>query len=122
MSDGAVFAKKPELALAQHRFALLNGTSEQKSAALQKILEGIKADKMIGFYNRLVAEGLLQQDAKLAKELEQASANELAELDKNIEVAKEEHGDLEQNESSIHRAVFFAQIGEEDKAQTAYEE
>ncbi|KAJ2683827.1 26S proteasome non-ATPase regulatory subunit 6, partial [Coemansia sp. RSA 1285] len=99
MSDGAVFAKKPELALAQHRFTLLNGTSEQKSAALQKILEGIKADKMIGFYNRLVAEGLLQQDAKLAKELEQASAKELAELDKNIEVAKEEHGDLEQNES-----------------------
>ncbi|KAJ2509608.1 proteasome regulatory particle subunit [Coemansia sp. RSA 2049] len=122
MSDGAVFAKKPELALAQHRFTLLNGTSEQKSAALQKILEGIKADKMIGFYNRLVAEGLLQQDAKLAKELEQASAKELAELDKNIEVAKEEHGDLEQNESSIHRAVFFAQIGEEDKAQAAYEE
>ncbi|KAJ2525999.1 hypothetical protein EV175_007694, partial [Coemansia sp. RSA 1933] len=56
MSDGAVFAKKPELALAQHKFAALNGTSEQKSAALQKLLEGIKEDKMLGFYSRLVAE------------------------------------------------------------------
>ncbi|KAJ2391798.1 proteasome regulatory particle subunit [Coemansia sp. RSA 2559] len=122
MSDGAVFAKKPELALAQHKFVALNGTSEQRSAALQKLVEGIKEDKMIGFYNRLVSENILQKDANLERELEEASSKDLAELDKNIEVAKEEHGDLEQNESSIHRAVFFAQIGDEEKAYAAYEE
>ncbi|KAI9506183.1 26S proteasome subunit RPN7-domain-containing protein [Coemansia spiralis] len=122
MSDGAVFAKKPELALAQHKFAALNGTAEQQKVAIQKLLEGMKQDKMIGFYNILVAEGVLQQDATLAKELEEASTKELAALDKNVEEAKEEHGDLEHNESSIHRAIFLAQIGEEDKAQAAYEE
>ncbi|KAJ1848077.1 proteasome regulatory particle subunit [Coemansia sp. RSA 2611] len=122
MSDGAVFAKKPELALAQHKFAALNGTAEQRSQALQLLVDGIKQNKMAAFYTQLVGEGVLKSDAALLKELETASAAELATLDKNVEEAKEEHGDLEQNESSIHRAVFLAQIGEEEKAHAAYEE
>ncbi|KAJ2722183.1 proteasome regulatory particle subunit [Coemansia sp. Benny D115] len=122
MSDGAIFAKKPELALAQHKFAILNGTPEQRTEAMTKLVDGIKQDKMIAFYTKLVAEGILQEDKALAKELEDASAAELATLDKNVEVSKEEQGDLEQNESSIHRAVFLAQIGEDEKAHAAYEE
>ncbi|KAJ2696753.1 proteasome regulatory particle subunit [Coemansia sp. IMI 203386] len=122
MSDGAIFAKKPELSLAQYKFAVLNGTPEQSKAAKQKLVDGIKQDKMASYYSMLVAEGVLQEDRALARELQEASVAELAELDKNVEVAKEEHGDLEQNESSIHRAVFLAQIGEEEKAHTAYEE
>ncbi|KAJ1740216.1 proteasome regulatory particle subunit [Coemansia sp. RSA 989] len=122
MSDGAIFAKKPELSLAQHKFAALNGTPQQRSEALQSLVDGIKQDKMSAFYTQLVAEGILQQDSALLKELEKASAEELAELDKKVEEAKEEQGDLEQNESSIHRAVFLAQIGEDEKAHAAYEE
>ncbi|KAJ2357154.1 proteasome regulatory particle subunit [Coemansia erecta] len=122
MADGAVFAKKPELALAQHKFAVFNGTPEQRDLALQKLADGIKQDKMAEFYAQLVSEGVFQSDPALVKELEEASAAELASLDKNVEEAKEEHGDLEQNESSIHRAVFLAQIGAEEKAHAAYEE
>ncbi|KAJ2782227.1 proteasome regulatory particle subunit [Coemansia interrupta] len=122
MSEGAIFAKKPELGLAQHKFAILNGTPEQSKNAMQKLVEGIKQDKMSAFYAKLVAEGVLQEDKALAKELEDASAAELAKLDSNVESAKEESGDLEQNESSIHRAVFLAQIGEDEKAHEAYEE
>lgn len=121
-SEGAIFAKKPELALAQHRFVILNGTAEQKTDAKQKLIAGIKEDKMSVHYKRLVGEGVLAEDKALTKELEAASTAELATLDKNVEEAKEEHGDLEQNESSIHKAVFLAQIGEEDKAHKAYEE
>ncbi|KAJ2004739.1 proteasome regulatory particle subunit [Coemansia thaxteri] len=122
MSDGAVFAKKPELPLAQLKFAVVNGMPEQRSEALRKLVEGIKQDKMTAFYARLVAEGILKEDKDLAEELKTASIAELAALDKKVEEAKEEHGDLEQNESSIHRAVFLAQIGEDDKAHEAYEE
>ncbi|KAI8319212.1 PCI-domain-containing protein [Martensiomyces pterosporus] len=122
MSDNAIFAKKPDLALAQHKFELLNGPPEHHGDALKALLAGIKEDKMVAFYKQLVAEKVVEADAALAKELEEASATELATLDKNIEEAKEEHGDLEQNESAIHRAVFLAQIGEEDKAHEAYEE
>ncbi|KAJ2765513.1 proteasome regulatory particle subunit [Coemansia nantahalensis] len=122
MSDTAVFAKKPELALAQHKFAALNGTPAQRAAALDKLVEGIKADSMSVFYASLVAEGVLQDDPALRKQLEDASAEQLAALDKSVEEAKEEQGDLEQNECGIHRAVFLAQIGEEDKAHAAYEE
>ncbi|KAI7828374.1 hypothetical protein BX661DRAFT_181970 [Kickxella alabastrina] len=122
MSDGAIFAKKPELALAQHKFAIINGTPEQSKEAMKKLVEGIKEDKMIAFYTRLVAEGVLQEDKAMEKELEEASAVELATLDKKLEAAKEESGDLEQNECSIHRAIFLAQTGEDDKAHTAYEE
>ncbi|KAJ2158631.1 proteasome regulatory particle subunit [Coemansia sp. RSA 552] len=122
MVDGAVFAKKPELALAQHKFALLNGTAPQREEAKRRLMEGIKQDKMAAFFGRLVAEGVLEEDGALQKELDEASAAELVALEKNVEDAKEEHGDLEQNESSIHRAVFLAQIGEEDKAHAAYEE
>ncbi|KAJ2711095.1 proteasome regulatory particle subunit [Coemansia spiralis] len=122
MSDTAVFAKKPELALAQHKFAALNGTPEQRAAALDKLVEGIRADSMNAFYASLVAEGVLQDDPALRKQLEAASTEQLAVLDRNVEEAKEEQGDLEQNECSIHRAVFLAQIGEEDKAHAAYEE
>ncbi|KAJ1938298.1 proteasome regulatory particle subunit [Linderina macrospora] len=120
--ETAVFAKKPELSLAQHRFALLNSAPEQRQEHAQALIEGIKADKMVAFYKKLVAENALAEDAALAKELEAASKAELATLDKNIEEAKEEHGELEQNESSIHRAVFLAQIGSEEKAQAEYEE
>ncbi|KAJ1790749.1 proteasome regulatory particle subunit [Coemansia sp. RSA 2523] len=122
MADGAIFAKKPELALAQHKFAVFNGTPEQRTEALQKLSDGIKQDKMVDFYAQLVSEGVFENDAALAKELEAGSTAQLAELDKNYAEAKEEHGDLEQNESSIHRAVFFAQIGAEDRAHAAYEE
>ncbi|KAJ2550713.1 proteasome regulatory particle subunit [Coemansia sp. RSA 1878] len=122
MADGAIFAKKPELALAQHKFAVFNGTPEQRTEALQKLSDGIKQDKMVDFYAQLVNEGVFENDAALAKELEAGSTAQLAELDKNYAEAKEEHGDLEQNESSIHRAVFFAQIGAEDRAHAAYEE
>ncbi|KAJ2055544.1 proteasome regulatory particle subunit [Coemansia sp. S146] len=122
MSDGAIFAKKPELPLAQHKFAALNGTPDQRKEAMQKLVEGIRLDKMAAFYSRLVAEGVLKEDKALTAELETASTAELAALDKKVEEAKEEHGDLEQNESCIHRAVFLAQIGEDDKAHEAYEE
>ncbi|KAJ1647874.1 proteasome regulatory particle subunit [Coemansia erecta] len=122
MSDGAIFAKKPELSLAQYKFTVLNGTPEQRKAAMQKLIDGIKQDKMSAFYTQLVAEGVLQQDQALEKELQEASSAALAELDKNVEFAKEENGDLEQNESSIHRAVFLAQIGKEEQAHKAYEE
>ncbi|KAJ2501190.1 proteasome regulatory particle subunit [Coemansia sp. RSA 1972] len=122
MADGAIFAKKPELMLAQHKFAVFNGTLEQRTEALQKLSDGIKEDKMVDFYAQLVSEGVFENDAALAKELEAGSTAQLAELDKNYAEAKEEHGDLEQNESSIHRAVFFAQIGAEDRAHAAYEE
>ncbi|KAJ2135031.1 proteasome regulatory particle subunit [Coemansia sp. RSA 678] len=122
MADGAIFAKKPELTLAQHKFAVFNGTPEQRTEALQKLSDGIKQDKMVDFYAQLVSEGVFENDAALAKELEAGSTAQLAELDKNYAEAKEEHGDLEQNESSIHRAVFFAQIGAEDRAHAAYEE
>ncbi|PIA16644.1 PCI-domain-containing protein [Coemansia reversa NRRL 1564] len=122
MSDGAVFAKKPELALAQSKFAALNGTPQQREEALRKLLDGIKQDKMAAFHAQLVAEGVLGKNAALQKELNTASEAELVDLDKKVEEAKEEQGDLEQNESSIHRAVFLAQIGEEEKAHAAYEE
>ncbi|KAJ2778022.1 proteasome regulatory particle subunit [Coemansia javaensis] len=122
MSDNAVFAKKPELALAQHRFAALNGTPEQRAEAVERLAAGVRQDSMVAFYDRLVAEGVLQGDAGTRQELEAASAARLAELDKAVEDAKEEEGDLEQNEASIHRAVFLAQIGEEERAHAAYEE
>ncbi|KAJ1961719.1 proteasome regulatory particle subunit [Dipsacomyces acuminosporus] len=122
MSDNAIFAKKPELALAQLKFELLNGPEERRDDALKALLAGIQEDKMAAFYKQLVAEKVIEEDAALVKGLEEASAAELAALDKNIEEAKEEQGDLEQNESAIHRAVFLAQIGEEDRAHEAYEE
>ncbi|KAJ2161112.1 hypothetical protein GGH16_005131, partial [Coemansia sp. RSA 560] len=70
MADGAIFAKKPELALAQHKFAVFNGTPEQRTEALQKLSDGIKQDKMVDFYAQLVSEGVFENDAALAKELE----------------------------------------------------
>ncbi|KAJ2111897.1 hypothetical protein GGI03_008539, partial [Coemansia sp. RSA 2337] len=82
MADSAIFAKKPELPLAQHKFAALNGTPEQRKEALQKLVEGIKLDKMAAFYSRLVDEGILKEDKALTAELEKASAAELVALDK----------------------------------------
>ena len=113
----------PLMALADDRFEMLGDftSAERKSALQAKVLDTIKANGMLPYYEKLCVEAGWKVDESLKVELKKRNDEELAKLEETIQDAKENLGDVEVRDGLQAKADFFNRIGDKEKALEAYQ-
>ncbi|CAG8576450.1 9841_t:CDS:2 [Paraglomus brasilianum] len=113
--------KIPDLTLSHYRFILNHSkTSELHEEAKTKLFQAIDENKMAPFYQLLTDELKLPLDKVLLAQYQQANKEELQKLDEKIEDAEQNLGETEICDAMLAKANFFANIGDKEKALTAY--
>uniref|UniRef100_A0A7S0ZYG8 PCI domain-containing protein n=1 Tax=Noctiluca scintillans TaxID=2966 RepID=A0A7S0ZYG8_NOCSC len=113
----------PLMALADDRFEMLGdfSSAERKSALQAKVLDTIKVNGMLPYYEKLCVEAGWKVDEALKVELKKRNDEELAKLEETIQDAKENLGDVEVRDGLQAKADFFNRIGDKEKALEAYQ-
>ncbi|OMH86362.1 26S proteasome non-ATPase regulatory subunit 6 [Zancudomyces culisetae] len=112
----------PNLELAQHQSVLVNGPDELKLDAQQRLDQAITQRSLTGLYKQTCAKlNILPNPDQLAK-MEAENARVISELDDKLARAKEELGELEQNNAKIEKAEYYAEICEFEQASACYNE
>jgi 26S proteasome regulatory subunit N7 len=117
----------PDISVQQHLFTLLSprATSAQQSTSRDAILAAVRKDKMTPYYSSLftipqvIESGLLKKDTALLKELQEANDADLKAFDEEEKKNQEEEGELEVTAVKRKRAVYYAQIGDKERAMEA---
>lgn len=89
---------------------------------LQQILEYVKKEKMLPFYEKLCEDFGLAPNMQIVADLGRENETTLSKMDARIEDAKENLGDIEWKNALLDKADYYNQIGDKEKAVEAYEE
>eukprot|EP00761_Pharyngomonas_kirbyi_P012054 gb/GECH01012081.1/.p1 GENE.gb/GECH01012081.1/~~gb/GECH01012081.1/.p1 ORF type:complete len:383 (+),score=82.99 gb/GECH01012081.1/:1-1149(+) len=89
-------------------------TKEEKIK--QEIIDIIKENKMIGYYEWLCNYNNWNSDQQLINELKQHKETQIRQLDEKIQDAEDNLGENEVREAFLAKSEFFAQIGDKDQA------
>ncbi|KAJ9066058.1 proteasome regulatory particle subunit [Entomophthora muscae] len=113
--------KIPNLDLRQHRFLLLNSSTDKES---QKaiLFEAIKADDMAPFYKLVCEENGFPIDSSLFEAMTSKNEAKIKEIELKMEEAKENEGESEVFDLLKSKAEYLAKIGSKDSSVQAYRE
>jgi len=124
--EEAGMPKNPDLELASKRFLLtLNDEivpPTEKAALKDELLEAIKKDNMLPFYNALCEQFRWKHDAALSETMKVEIEKKVKELSDTIEDAEKNLGESEVREGYLARADFYCRIGDKEKAIQAFRE
>ncbi|KAJ3122785.1 26S proteasome non-ATPase regulatory subunit 6 [Nowakowskiella sp. JEL0407] len=109
--------KIPNLDLARLKF--LYSTTRNDSYKSQ-LLTGLKNDEMAPYLHLLTTEFNWKADSALIAELEKKNAETLKSLEGKLADAEQNLGETDISDALIAKAQYLAQIGEKDKAISAY--
>ncbi|KAI3383758.1 hypothetical protein SNEBB_002918 [Seison nebaliae] len=102
----------PNLELSKLKFFLEKQVDDVE--VQNKVLAIIRADSMAPYYRSLCEELKLPINQKLMEELEEENRTKIKELNKKIEDAKENFGEIEIRDAHIARCEYYAKIGDRD--------
>jgi len=108
------------MSLAQKIFTLKNNCSKDKAATTKEVLEIVKKNSMLPYYEKNVAAGVLAADEALKAELKKSNDDELAKIEAKILDAQENLGETETRDALLEKADFFNKIGDKSAAIEAY--
>ncbi|OMJ29182.1 26S proteasome non-ATPase regulatory subunit 6 [Smittium culicis] len=111
----------PELHLAQYISVMTNGPSEAAAEAKHKLDAAIMEGSLTHIYKMTCEKASIPINNELAEQMSKKNEADIIEIDKKIELAKEQ-GDLEMNSARIERASYFAKIGDKETAIREYNE
>jgi len=116
-----IVPKTPNLDLAHYRFIIANGPQEQRADAKQKLEAEIKAKNMAPFY-ALICQDELQKplDKSLLETFQKANTEEIAKLEEKLADAQENLGETEISDALHAKAEYLTNIGEKEKAISAW--
>jgi 26S proteasome regulatory subunit N7 len=124
--DEASMPKNPDLELAQKRFLLtLNDeivSPEEKKTVTNELLEAVKKDNMLPFYQALCEQFKWKVDTALVETMKAEIEKKVKELNDTIADAEENLGESEVREGFLARADFYCRIGDKEKAIQAFRE
>jgi 26S proteasome regulatory subunit N7 len=124
--EEASMPKNPDLVLAQKRFLLsLNDEivpPEEKKTVKEELLEAVKKDNMLPFYQALCEQFKWKVDTGLVETMKAAIEKKVKELNDTITDAEENLGESEVREGYLARADFYCTIGDKEKAIQAFRE
>jgi len=124
--DEASMPKNPDLELAQKRFLLtLNDeivSPEEKKTITNELLEAVKKDNMLPFYQALCEQFKWKVDTALVETMNAEIEKKVKELNDTIADAEENLGESEVREGFLARADFYCRIGDKEKAIQAFRE
>jgi 26S proteasome regulatory subunit N7 len=124
--DEASMPKNPDLELAQKRFLLtLNDeivSPEEKKTVTNELLEAVKKDNMLPFYQALCEQFKWKVDTTLVETMKAEIEKKVKELNDTIADAEENLGESEVREGFLARADFYCRIGDKEKAIQAFRE
>jgi len=124
--EEASMPKNPDLELAQKRFLLsLNDEivpPEEKKTVKEELLEAVKKDNMLPFYQALCEQFKWKVDTGLVETMKAAIEKKVKELNDTITDAEENLGESEVREGYLARADFYCTIGDKEKAIQAFRE
>ena len=109
-----------DVALAQKIFDCERARGDEGARAA--VMAIVEARNMVSTYGALCERFGWTVDAGTAERMRIANETRLREIEAKIEDAKENLGDVEVRDAMHERAVFFASVGECEKAREAYEE
>ncbi|KAG6371981.1 26S proteasome subunit RPN7-domain-containing protein [Boletus reticuloceps] len=119
MSDDTILPI-PNLSLPQHVFSLLSPSlGHLHEDARNKLLDGIKADKMAPYYRLVTSSGALVSDPALLEEMEKANEEVLKTLDERLAEAEKTEGESEISDALKARANHLTRIGDRERAVAA---
>jgi 26S proteasome regulatory subunit N7 len=124
--EEASMPKNPDLELAQKRFLLtLNDEivpPEEKQTIKNELLEAVKKDNMLPFYQALCEQFKWKPDTALVDTMKAEIEKKVKELNDTIADAEENLGESEVREGFLARADFYCRIGDKEKAIQAFRE
>lgn len=107
----------PLMPLGQKRLSLLNEKCPNKDQLRVEILETVKANSMLAYYEKYLCPSCLgAADPALVAEMRKKNDEELAGLEAKILDAKENLGDTETRDALLAKATFFNRIGDKEQA------
>lgn len=109
----------PIMSLAQQVFSL-KGTCKDKPAVTKEVLEIVKKNSMLPYYEKQVAAGVLPADEALKAELKKKNEEDLAKIEAKILDAQENLGETETRDALLEKADFYNRIGDKTAAIEAY--
>lgn len=111
----------PDLSLMQLVYELQTDNPLRPADAVRAdLMDRIKADNMLPFYEHVCATLGWKADAALVKKMRQSNSETEDKIAAQIKDAEENLGDVEVREGLLARADHFARIGDKDKALAAY--
>lgn len=124
--EEASMPKNPDLELAQKRFLLtLNDEivpPEEKQTIKDELIEAVKKDNMLPFYQALCEQFKWKVDTALVETMKAEIEKKVKELNDTIADAEENLGESEVREGFLARADFYCRIGDKEKAIQAFRE
>eukprot|EP00929_Paragymnodinium_shiwhaense_P028587 TRINITY_DN1654_c0_g2_i1.p1 TRINITY_DN1654_c0_g2~~TRINITY_DN1654_c0_g2_i1.p1 ORF type:complete len:388 (+),score=135.20 TRINITY_DN1654_c0_g2_i1:87-1250(+) len=110
----------PDMSLAQKVFALKSGSNKDKATATKDVLETVKKNSMLPYYEKIAAAGVFVADETLKAEMRKKNDEELAKIEAKIQDCQENLGETETRDALLEKADFFNRIGDKAAALEAY--
>ncbi|KAI9139098.1 26S proteasome subunit RPN7-domain-containing protein [Paraphysoderma sedebokerense] len=117
---GEPIPKIPNLDLAQHKFILQSGPKDAQTDAKNKLWKEIQDKNMAPYYIHICEDLKIPVDQALLSRMQKANTDELANLDDKIEDAEKNLGETELSDALIKKAEYYTEIGDKEKALSAY--
>ncbi|XP_078000772.1 26S proteasome non-ATPase regulatory subunit 6-like [Glandiceps talaboti] len=112
--------KNPDLRLAQLKFFLGRPDHKNDAKAKKELMDGIKQNNMVPFYEELCTELGWSADQALLKKMKEANATKLKELSDALEDAEQNLTETEVRDALLERAEFLCRIGDKEACLTAF--
>ncbi|KAL7423984.1 proteasome regulatory particle subunit [Cryptotrichosporon argae] len=117
MADEGVTQPYPSLKVTTWHYQIQH-VERLKAEATTSFWAAVEADEMAPYIRRLA---LTPPDAALLETLEKKNAETLGAIDEKIKTAEEEEGESEVSELLRQKAMYYARIGDKDRAIPALE-
>lgn len=112
--------KSPNLDLAQSQFLLTLGEHKNDVAIKTQLLDAIKADNMVPWYELVCSELNWPVDKDLLVRMKENNKTQLEKLDAAIEDAEKSLGEMEVREANLKKSEFLCRIGDKAGAESAF--
>ncbi|KAJ1974643.1 proteasome regulatory particle subunit [Dimargaris xerosporica] len=119
MSD-QVIPNIPDLRLAELKFLATSGPLDHRDDAKEKLVAGIFDKDMAPWYALVCDDLAIPVNSNELTRMQQANQQALAQFETQLADAEETLGETEVSELLLKKAQYLAQIGDKDKAVSAY--
>jgi len=120
MADNTPIVKLPDMDLAQYRFLLTLPWYHKKDEVKEKLLHGVKENKMVKFYQEVSEQFKWPVDKLWIEETVRQNEDKIKQFEEKIDDAVKNLGETEVRESHLTKSEFLCRIGEKDAAESAF--